>query len=256
MGPRPASLALPWGAPASALLHGERGLSRRAWGRHAEQRRQPVPGVSTGCVGHPRPAPACPSRRLRRARLPGCRAVPAPALAGRGSQASARSHLGPFPRLLGGVGDSGADGVQRSTGRPAAAWTCVPCPRPTPSQPAGLSLQTWWSGPRHLPRPVRCVSASRAPDSLHPPGLRLAQAPLPVPGLSWAAVSAPRSAAFCGGQLSVPSLTSLRPSTQPRSARRARWLWDGPARSRGGEGHRRHGACAGPCGSPGASTGS
>lgn len=256
LGPRPASLALPWGAPASALLHGERGLSRRAWGRHAEQRRQPVPGVSTGCVGHPRPAPACPSRRLRRARLPGCRAVPAPALAGRGSQASARSHLGPFPRLLGGVGDSGANGVQRSPGRPAAAWTCVPCPRPTPSQPAGLSLQPWWSGPRHLPRPVRCVSASRAPDSLHPPGLRLAQAPLPVPGLSWAAVSAPRSAAFCGGQLSVPSLTSLRPSTQPHSARRARWPWEGPARSRGGEGRRRHGACAGPCGSPGASTGS
>lgn len=153
-------------------------------------------------------------------------------------------------------GDSGADGAQRSTGRPAAAWTCVPCPRPAPSQPAGLSLQPSWSGPRHLPRPVRCVGASRAPDSLHPPGLRLAQAPLPVPGLSWAAVSAPRSAAFCGGQLSVPSLTSLRPSTQPRSARRARWLWDGPARSRGGEGRRRHGACAGPCGSPGASTGS
>lgn len=208
MGPRPASLALPWGAPASALLHGERGLSWRAWGRHAEQRRQPVPGVSTGCVGHPRPAPACPSRRLRRARLPGCRAVPAPALAGRGSQASARSHLGPFPRLLGGVGDSGADGVQRSTGRPAAAWTCVPCPRPTPSQPAGLSLQPSWSGPRHLPRPVRCVSASRAPDSLHPPGLRLAQAPLPVPGLST------RTAACLGSRVSAPIRRLLWGSAQ------------------------------------------
>lgn len=99
-------------------------------------------------------------------------------------------------------------GVQRSTGRPAAAWTCVPCPRPTPSQPAGLSLQTSWSGPRHLPRPVRCVSASRAPDSLHPPGLRLAQAPLPVPGLSM------RTAACLGSRVSAPIRRLLWGSAQ------------------------------------------
>lgn len=157
---------------------------------------------------------------------------------------------------VGPTGCSEAPGARRQRGRASRA--------PAPRRPSPLASLCSLGGQA----PVTCLGPCGAlarPERLTafiPRGSGWLRPHCPSrvspwgPPPAWAAVSAPRSAAFCGGQLSVPSLTSLRPSTQPRSARRARWLWDGPARSRGGEGHRRHGACAGPCGSPGASTGS
>lgn len=239
-GPLPAGMGPPCRAAQTAGPRGEHGLC----GSPPSCTRLPVSASQTR---PPSRLPCSPGSGPRWPRKPGKRSV---------SSGSVSSPAGGCGATVGPTGCSEAPGARRQRGRASRA--------PAPRRPSPLASLCSLRGQA----PVTCLGPCGAlarPERLTafiPRGSGWLRPHCPSrvspggPPPAWAAVSAPRSAAFCGGQLSVPSLMSLRPSTQPRSARRARWLWDGPARSRGGEGHRRHGACAGPCGSPGASTGS
>lgn len=253
-GPRPASLALPRGRsgpgrPQPLCFRGgerpaSRCLSQRARGRRAEQRRQLVPSPQDE-----RGPCASPASRTRlhvsdAPAFPGRPAVPAPPRS-RGARAGQALGLSCVRFLTRSGGNSGA--------KWAAAKRWVTCSsvdtRPVSLPPARRSplaslRRRRWSGPRHWPRPARCVGVPRAPDS----PVHRAQAgarPAPRPGSSprgpppaWQLRRPdPALSVGVGSASRHPRLSGLRfslvpPPSQPGAApARARWL---PQRVLGG----------------------